>query len=333
MKVAVLRPRTPCVSCALPGATPSRVIELKQLLLRSEHTALLTKLAIAPSDVARLALVMFLWALCFPLIAAGLVAAPPLYYAALRSLVAGAALLIPAFILRRPMPRGRSVWLGLLGVGLFATSLGFAGMFLAGGIISPGLATVLANVQPLIAAVLAYLILSEKLGPRRRIGLSLGFAGMLLIALPGFGTAGANRTPLGLAFIALAAVGVAVGNVLLKRLTGRVDLLMAIGWQFILGSAPLFLASQLFEAPAQVDWSPAFIGILLALSLLGTALAFALWFSVLHRGELTRLNTFTFLTPGLALIIGIAFFSESLRLVELGGIGLVMAGVWWVSRS
>jgi hypothetical protein len=39
-------------------------------------------------------------------------------------------------------------------------------------------------------------------------------------------------------------------------------------------------------------------------------------FAGLHRGEVTRLNTFTFLTPGLALIIGIAFFSESLRLVE-----------------
>ncbi|GMR10705.1 MAG: EamA family transporter [Anaerolineae bacterium] len=314
-------------------AIPARVIELRRSLTRSGQTASLTPNAIAPGDLARLALVMFLWALCFPLITAGLAAAPPLYYAALRSLVAGAALLIPAFILRRPMPRGRSVWLGLFGVGLFATSLGFAGMFLAGGIVSPGLATVLANVQPLIAAVLAYLVLSERLGPRRRIGLSLGFAGVLTIALPGFGAASANSTPLGLAYILLAALGVAVGNVLLKRLTGKVDLLMATGWQFILGSAPLFLVSQLFEAPTQVEWSPAFIGILLALSLLGTALAFALWFSVLHRGELTRLNTFTFLTPGLALIIGIVFFSESLRLVELGGIALVSAGVWWVSRS
>jgi len=314
-------------------AIPTRVIEFRRSVTRAEHTVSLTQIAIAPGDLARLALVMFLWALCFPLITAGLAAAPPFYYAALRSLVAGAALLVPAFILRRPMPRGRSVWLGLLGVGLFATSLGFAGMFLAGGIVSPGLATVLANVQPLIAAVLAYLILSEKLGPKRRIGLSLGFAGILLIALPGFGEASANSTPLGLAYILLAALGVAVGNVLLKRLTGKVDLLMATGWQFILGSAPLILASRLFEAPTQVDWSPAFIGILLALSLLGTALAFALWFSVLHRGELTRLNTFTFLTPGLALIIGIAFFSESLRLVELGGIALVSAGVWWVSRS
>lgn len=286
-----------------------------------------------PGDVVRLTIVMFLWALCFPLIATGLAAAPPLSFAALRSFVAGAGLLLPAFVLRRPRPQGWRVWLSLLGVGLSATSLGFAGMFLAGGVVSPGLATVLANAQPLIAAGLAYVVLGERLGLRRRVGLSLGFAGILLIALPGFGGASANSTPIGVGYVLLGAVGVAVGNVLLKRLAGQVDLLMTTGWQFILGGVPLFLAAQVFEAPVQVAWSPAFVVVLLALGLLGTALAFALWFSLLHRSELTRLNTFTFLTPVIALVIGMLFFSESLSLVEMAGIVLIMAGVGWISRS
>ena len=40
-------------------------------------------------------------------------------------------------------------------------------MFLTGGVVSPGLATVLANAQPLIAASLVYFVLRERLGPRR----------------------------------------------------------------------------------------------------------------------------------------------------------------------
>ena len=52
--------------------------------------------------------------------------APPLHFAALRSFVAGAGLLLPAFALRRPLPRGRGVGLGLLSVGLSATRLGLA---------------------------------------------------------------------------------------------------------------------------------------------------------------------------------------------------------------
>lgn len=296
---------------------------------------------ILPGDAVRLAVIMFLWALCFPLIATGLAAAPPLYFAALRSLVAGAGLLLPAFALRQPLPRGWRVWLLLLGVGLSATSLGFTGMFLAGGVVSPGVATVLANAQPLIAAGLAYLVLGERLGSRRRVGLALGFAGIILIALPGFGGASANSTPAGVGYVLLGAVGVAVGNVLLKRLAGQADasaplntsLLMVTGWQFILGGIPLFLAAQLFEAPIQVAWSLSFVLVLLLLGLLGTALAFVLWFSALHRAELTRLNAFTFLTPVIALAIGMIFFSESLRLVEIDGILLTLAGVWWVSRS
>ncbi len=287
---------------------------------------------VSPGDQGQLALVMFLWALCFPLISIGLKMAPPLTFAALRSFVAGGGLLLLAFGLRRPWPQGWAVWLTLLGVGLSLTSIGFGGMFLAGGLISPGLATVLANIQPLIAAALAGVILGEVLGPRRRWGLFIGFAGIILAALPGFGGS-VNSSPAGVAFILLGAAGVAVGNVLLKRLAGQVDILMATGWQFILGGAPLWLLAQQVESPAQVVWNPSFMTVLLVLGLLGTSLALALWFSLLHRSELNRLNTFTFLTPVFALMIGALFFGESLGLVEMAGIALILAGVLWVSRQ
>lgn len=287
---------------------------------------------LAPGDLVWLTVVMFLWALCYPLIAVGLSHAPPLYFAALRSFVAGVGLLAPALALRRPLPKDWRVWVTLLGVGLSLTGLGFGGMFLAGGIVSPGLATVLANAQPLIAAGLAYVILNERLGPRRRVGLLLGFAGILLIALPGFGPENVNSSPLGVGFVLLGALGVAVGNVLLKRLAGQVDVLMATGWQFILGGVPLYVTAQIFEAPVKVMWNPAFVGMLLTLGLLGTALALLLWFALLRRSELNRLNTFTFLTPAFALIIGAVFFNERLGLVEVGGIILILLGLLWVSR-
>lgn len=288
--------------------------------------------SVARGDIARLGLIMFLWALCFPLISVGLTMAPPLTLAALRSFVAGTGLLLPAIILRRPWPRGWRTWLTLLGIGASLTAMGFGGMFLAGGQVSPGLATVLANVQPLLAAVLAFIVLGERLGPRQRTGLFLGFAGILLVAAPGLGQGNANSSPLGVTYIVFGAVGVAVGNVLLKRLTGKVDLLMAIGWQLVLGGVPLILLAQLWETPQQVTWSFPFVVVLVALSLIGTAVPFVLWFSLLHRSELNRANTYTFLTPVFALIIGALFFSESLSLVEAGGITLILAGVFWISR-
>ncbi len=131
----------------------------------------------------------------------------------------------------------------------------------------------------------------------------------------------------------LGALGVAGGNVLLKRLTGQVDLWMATGWMFIFGGIPLLLAALAFESPTQIEWGPRFVVVLITLSLLGTALVFLLWFSLLHRGELNRLNAFTFLTPIFALIIGILFFDEGLRWTEVGGIALTVMGVLGVNRS
>lgn len=265
---------------------------------------------------------MVLWALCYPLITTGLTMAPHFMFAALRAFVAGTSLLLLASVLRRRLPQGWKVWLHLLIVGVSTTSMGFTGMFLAGGIISPGLATVLANAQPLIAAVLAYFVLGERLRAADSLGLAVGFAGILLIALPRFGRGNAGSTPAGIGYVLIGALGVAVGNVVLKRLarprteggTAPVDPLMATGWQFVLGGVPLWVAAQASEAPQPVQWSLSFVAVLLALGLLGTALAFALWFSLLRRGGLTRLNIFTFLTPVLALAIGVLFYGESLRL-------------------
>ena len=64
-----------------------------------------TRQHLSRNTLALLLLVMFLWALCFPLISIGLITSPPLYFAALRALVAGASLLVVAFILHCPFPR------------------------------------------------------------------------------------------------------------------------------------------------------------------------------------------------------------------------------------
>lgn len=205
-------------------------------------------------------------------------------------------------------------------------------MFLAGGLSSPGIATVIANSQPLIAAIIAYFVLGEKLGRNRILGLSLGFLGILLLAFPGFGNSSSANMPLGTFYILQSALGVAVGNVLFKRLAGRVDPIMGIGWQFFLGSLPLFLSSALFENTMAVSWDPVFAIALLVLAVLGTSLPFLLWLVMLEKSELTRLNNFTFLTPVFALGIGMLFFAESFTLVMAVGVLLVLAGVWQSSR-
>ncbi len=279
-------------------------------------------------------MVMFLWALCFPLITAGLELAPHLSFATLRAVIAGGTLVAVGVMSGRAWPKGRSTWL-LLGVaGIGATTLGFFGMFHAAEFVAPRMATVIANTQPLLAAALAHLVLKERVGPIGALGLSLGFVGIVVIAGPGVASRGGGDDDLlGIAYIVLAAVGITVSNVVFKRLAGAVDPVMATGTQLLLGAIPLAVISTLPELPTDITWSATFILSLLGLALPGTALAYWLWLTVLQTTTLNRANAFSFLVPAFGISLGIAFYGENLTAPTAVGIVITVAGIVAVNQA
>ena len=285
------------------------------------------------ASALRLILVMVLWAGCFPLITLGLDKAPHLAFAAIRAALAGVCLLLLGAALRRPLPRGLRAW-GLVSVsGLGATTFGFLGMFHAAEFVSPGLATVIANVQPLLAALLAGAFLGERQTLLGVLGLIVGLAGIGAIATPGFAPGHSQDYPLGIAYVALAAAGVATGNVAMKRLAGETDAVMAMGFQLLIGATPLALLSASTEDVASLAWSPEFVLLVFVLSVFGTSLAFWLWFTTLERTSLNKANAFTFLTPVIALVIGAIAFGERLTWSQAIGAALILGGVALVQRD
>lgn len=191
--------------------------------------------------------------------------------------------------------------------------MGFLGMFHAAEFVSPGLATVIASVQPIIAAVLAHVFLGERLKVIGKLGLAVGLAGITVIALPGLAADQIQGYPIGIAYVVLAATGVSVGNVAIKRLTGQIDPIMAMGFQLLIGAVPLSLLSMLTEDVSSLTWSTEFVLVLVALALFGSSLAFWLWFEALGRVWLNRANAFTFLVPIFGLMVGAAFSASVSR--------------------
>jgi len=278
-------------------------------------------------ETLKILLVMFLWAVCFPLIVAGFSYAPHLTFAALRAFVAGAALLAVGLFLGRSWPSGIRVWIILVFVGLGATSLAYLGMFHASEFVSPGIATVIANTQPLLAAVLASMFLGEHLDRRGKIGLTLGFSGIVVIVIPRLSTMNADSYLVGIGYILLAALGITISNVLIRKIAPHVDAVMAMGVQLLIGGVPLAIGAFVMEDPSSVDWSLEFVLILAGIGLFGSALAYWLWIEVLKRTELNRANAFSFLVPIFGLSMGAIFFSERLGWFQIIGIGLSLVGV------
>ncbi len=279
------------------------------------------------SVMLKIVLAMFLWAICYPLITVGIALAPHLSFATLRAVVAGSVLVALAVALHRPFPRGAQVWMALILVALGATSLGFLGMFHAAEFVSPGIATMVANTQPLLAAALAAVVLGERLTPKGKTSLALGFLGIVVIAAPKALSGGQESYLIGISYIVLAALGVTVSNVAIKHLAGRADPLMAMGLQLLIGSIPLALAAALTEDVTAIQWSFTFVLVLLTLALFGSALVYVIWMSVLEDVPLGQANAFFFLVPVFGLSMGALFFGETLDWFTGLGIALAISGI------
>lgn len=267
-------------------------------------------------------LVTLAWGACFVAIRWGLRDAPVLWFAALRAGVAGAALLGLARWQRRPPLRGARPWALVASLGAVNGAIAFAAMF--GGVagLATGTAAVLANAQPLLILVPAWWLYGERVTGRTAAGLVVGFAGLLVVAVPGGGGDGA-------ALSLLAAAAITAGTLLARRL-GSLDLVVASGWHFVLGGAALAAWAAVVEGWPGIDWTPRFVAVLAFLSLVATAAAFLAWFAETLRSPLGLLAAWTFLVPVAGVVFAFVLLGESPTGWTAIGIALVLASMWVV---
>lgn len=276
-------------------------------------------------------LVTVLWAICFPFIVVGLPDAPPLLFAALRALLAGICLVLIALARGGRVRYSPRRFFLLTAIGFSYTGMGLGGMFLGAGELGPGLATVLANAQPLFAAVLSYFFIREVVSGRLFAGLLIGFIGVVVLAAPDMEVS--NSRFIGSVYILGGAVGTAIGNVLLKYQAGSDDIYWSMGIQLVIGSVFLGFASVILGEGMDINWTWSFATAALMLSIPATALMVVLWYALLASAPLNSLNSFTFLTPAIGVVIGLLWFGETFTVVEITGISITIIGLIIVMKA
>ena len=283
------------------------------------------------STVVGAVVVMVLWASCYPLISLSLPYAPVMLTAFLRAALGGFSLVLLAVLLKRPMPKSVRDWILIAMIGFTATSIGFWGMFYAGSLVSPGYATVLTNTQPILASVLGWFFLRERPCKLSIIGVLLGFFGILVISANSLIDQNSQAIQ-GIVYILIAAAGIAVSNILLKKLASKSDTLFAMGFQLLIGAMPLgILSVPSWASLGQINWSWNYALILTSLAILGTSVPFILWFWLMRKAPLYKLNVYSFLTPVFGLYLGYVYFSESLAFSQWLGVVIVIAAITLVT--
>ncbi|WP_404867442.1 EamA family transporter [Kitasatospora griseola] len=243
----------------------------------------------------------------------------PMFAALLRALPAG----LIALAVTRTLPRGswwgKAAVLGVLNIGLFLPLLFTAAERLPGGV-----AGTLAAAQPMIVAVLAVVVLRQRLSGRRLLWGLVGVLGTGLVVIGPSAALDAVGVAAGLGSAATMAFGIT-----LTKRWGRpegVSPLALTGWQLTSGGLFLLPLTFLFEgAPPAVDGRAA-LGYLW-LGLIGGLLTYALWFRGITSLPVTNVAVLGLLSPLVAALLGAMVLDQTLGPVQLVGFALALASI------
>ncbi len=279
-------------------------------------------------------LVALFWGVNYPAVVLGLGYAPPLWLGFLRVVfgLGGSLLVLP--LLERRMGRSeRLTWRGkgyALLLGLPNSALFFGLWMIAAPVVPAGQASLLVYTFPLWVLLLAYPILGDRptLG---QIGASaVGLAGVALVGFADVSSWTAGWTPV-LELLG-AAISWAVATVLMKRTFRQQEMLEANIWQ-LLGSAPVLLALALFEAPfTSVHWTTELLLVLLWTGILGTAVAYGLWFELLSAHRAATVSAYLFIVPVVALVAGFLVLHQGLGVPQAIGVLAVLLSIYGTHR-
>ena len=271
-------------------------------------------------DLGLALLICLCWAFNFLTSAHALQEVPPFLFTALRM---GMVLLLLAAFMRVPP---RSQWLRLAGVALFTGVLHFGTSFLAiqlaGNLSSPAIVT---QTYVPMAVLLAWWWLGERFAWRTALGIALSFAGVLVL---GFDPMVLDR-PLALFVMLGSSLMVAIGTVLMRRLSG-IGLVDQQGWTAALSLLPLLAISALFEPggfaalreATWIGWGGAAYAAVFA-SLLGHGVFFLL----VQRHPVAQVTPYLLVTPVFAVVLGIVFWGDRPGPALWIGGAMVLGGV------
>lgn len=299
------------------------------------------------SDKTRITLafacVYFFWGSTYSAIhVAGLYLAPPLIGAlrtALSSLILAAYCLARGISLRVPR---RTAWQLAL-VGVLFMSVNNLLLIWAETMVASGYASlVIAMIPIMVALIETALPGGEKLNLRGWLGTLLGAAGMVALVAPSLvpgenlarHTGGPDvRTLLGFLMLVIAALAFASGSVLSRRFRFHVDTFAATAWQ--LGTASLVnfaiaIPGGNFQTAV---WTRSGVFAVVYLAVFGSVVGLTAYVYLLKHVPVTKVSTYAFVNPVIAVLIGVALFHERLTPAELAGMLLIIAAVATVILS
>jgi len=278
------------------------------------------------TDWSLLVLLSVLWGGTFFFAGVAVREIPPLSVVLARVALAAVFLLPLFWFYGHRLPRTARDWMPYFVMGVLNNAIPFGFLFAAQTIITVGLASIINAMTPLFTVLVMAAFAVERLTGGRVVGVILGVAGVAILRGLDEPFSGAQTIGIGLGLVATASYGFAAlwGR---RHLAGVAPLKSAT-CQLICSSVVMLFVVALVEqpwtiaAPSATAWLS-----VVGLAVLGTALAYIVFFQILVRAGASNVMLVTLLIPLSAMFLGNVFLDEGIRIREIVGAGVIGLGL------
>jgi len=281
--------------------------------------------AVPPAAIVLLAMLAIAWGTFWPLSKFVLAEMPLFTFRGLCGGLAGVFLLGLAAFSGRSLRVSREELPHLLLMALFSTTGWLYFSAVAVLTMGAGRAALIAYTMPLWAFLLGIWILGDKPTARRWLGLAIGLSGIAVLVSEDVGRILGN--PLGAAASLLGAMSWGMGSVLMKRRRWSTPDLALVGWQQLLGGAPLLVLAVLTEHDRWGPMSPLAWGGFAWNVLLGTVFGTWAWFKIVKMLPIGLATLGTLMVPVVGLLASAVLVAEPITGHSLVALMLILGGL------
>ena len=252
---------------------------------------------------------------------------PPFTLITLRLAIGFALLASVVAYAREPLPREARMYGHLFVMGVVNIAVPFALITFAEQAVDSSLASVINSAVPLFVIVVAAIFLKgETITVNRVVGLAIGFVGVAILVGFDIQDLGSANTLGELALVG-STISYACGAVYTKAhihgLRPMIPAVFQVGFALVIVTVLAFV----FERPLGVSFTPESIVAVVWLGLLGSGLAYLVFFRILGRWGATRTSLVAYLLPIYGIALGALVLREPIAASTLIGAGLVIGGI------
>ena len=225
------------------------------------------------------------------------------------------------------LPRSRRMWRAYAVLGVLGAAVPYSLISWGEQYISSGLASLLQATTPIFTVILAHFLTDdERITMAKIFGVVVGFVGVGILMLPDL-RQGLQADLLGQLAIVGSSLCYALTAIYIRsRLQGQPPLVSATG-QLTMGMVYMLPASLLIDRPFDLSPSLPVLASWMMLIILGTVVAYVIYFTLFERTSATFVTMVTYIIPVNGLLLGALVLNEQLSVTVLGSLVLILLGV------